>query len=467
MKKNMHFLRLVVMLLLIGNTAFSQTNYFGVTGNMVSGDFDNDGKLDDIAAFNTASELPQLMLWTNENGWINEQTANCKLPFDFLSPQSMNAKIVTGDFDNDGFLDDIASIYEIGQNQTSLTVWLNNQGVFSPSRWWFGGDFDANQTQQTIVSGDFDHDGFVDDIAAFYNYEQEKTKVYVWLSDSKQFAWPGTWWIGTDFNSTRIQGTMVSGDFDHDGYQDDIAALYDYADNYCKAFVWTTENKTFNWPYTWFTEADFAAGKAKGNIVSGDFDGNGFMDNLAALFENDENSSTVLVFKHDKKAFAKPEIWWYGQGEAQTANMRLVAGDFNNNNQINQFAGLLIDGTEAKLTAWTAENNQFTTPEELWQGIALSAEDCENNGGCLPNELAESFKIYPNPSQGQFTLEIPNVNNGAVTLNIYTILGAQVYQNKVQSGSIMPLDLPELKTGNYMIQITGTDFTLNQNLIIQ
>lgn len=467
MKKITLYLSLTAVLFTTGTTAFSQTNYFGVTGNMVSGDFDNDGLLDDISAFNTSSNLPILTLWTNENGWVNEKEANCKLPFDFLSTKSMDAKIVSGDFDNDGFQDDIASIYEIGYNQTSITVWLNNEGSFSPQRWWFGGDFDANQTRQTLVVGDFDQDGFVDDIAAFYDYDQERTKVYVWLSDSKQFAWPGTWWVGHDFNSTRIQGTMVSGDFDHDGFQDDIATLYDYSDNYCKAFVWTTKGKSFNWPYTWFEEADFAAGKAKGNVVAGDFDGNGYRDNIAALFQNDENSSSVLVFKRNQRAFAQPETWWYGQNEAQMANMRLVAGYFNNNNKLDQFAALLIENTQAKITSWTAKNNQFTTPENLWQGIALSATDCETDGKCLPSEVAENFKLYPNPSNGEFTMEIPRTNDDQVSVSIFNMLGAQVYSMQAQPGSVVPMELPQLQKGNYMMQITGSEFTLNQNLIIQ
>lgn len=467
MKKHIHFILILALPFLINTQAFSQTNYYGVSGNMISGDFDNDGLIDDIAAFNTSGELPVLNLWNSNDGWIDESQATCRLPFDFLSSKSLNSKIVAGDFDNDGFIDDIAAIYEIGLNQTSLTVWLNNEGEYTPQRWWYGGDFDANQVAQTIVAGDFDNDGFIDDIAAFYDYEQKTTKVFVWNSDGTKFAWPGTWWIGNDFNATRIQGTMVAGDFDHDGFQDDIAALYNYTDDFCKIFVWTTTKNKFNWPYTWFAEADFAAGNAKNNVIAGDFNKNGFVDNIAALYKSDESTSSILVFERSQHGFDAPTTWWYGTHEATTTNMRLVSADINSNSKADQISGLSIVGNEATLATWTADNNIFILPENNWQGIALALEDCEKEGGCLPNSLAGDLNLYPNPSNGQFTVELPATNDMEVDVVVFNILGSQVLNLKSQSGITLPMQMDDFKAGTYVIQITGRDFTLKQNFIIE
>jgi hypothetical protein len=447
--------------------SYSQNNYYGVTGNMVAGDFDQDGLTDDIAAFNTATEIPKLTLWTLDNGKMQEQDANCQLSFDFLGAKSLNAKIVAGDFDNDGFIDDLASIYEIGVDKTSVTVWLNNKGQFTPQRWWYGADFDANQTYQTMVAGDFDNDGFMDDIAAFYNYEMKATKVYVWMSDKTQFGWPGTWWIGKDFDATRIQGTLAAGDFDCDGFKDDMAALYDYSDGFCKAFVWTTDKNKFNWPYTWFAQSGFDAGKLKGNVIAGDFDQNGFDDNLAALYQNNENSSSIIVFKRDNKGFELPDTWWYGANEAITANMRLVTADLNNNAKNDQFTGLTITGTNATLTTWTAENNRFTLPEEVWQGFALSLEDCNKQGGCITNDLAGGINVYPNPNNGQFNIEIPKTNDELIQVTFYNVLGSQVLSLQAQTGQILSMDMSNLKAGSYVVQITGNEINLKQNFIIQ
>ncbi|MBI9066546.1 MAG: T9SS type A sorting domain-containing protein [Salinivirgaceae bacterium] len=449
-------------------SAISQSNYFGVTGNMVSGDFDNDGFIDDIAAFNTASESPTLTLWISNQGFINEEHPNCLLPFDFLSSKSLQSKIVSGDFDNDGFVDDIASIYEVGLNNTSITVWINNDKTFKATRFWYGPDFDANQTSKTIVSGDFDNDGFKDDIAAFYNYEQKQTKVYVWKSNGEKFAWPGTWWIGNDFNATKIQGTIVAGDFDHDGFEDDIASLYNYDDDFCRAFVWISNKNKFNWPYTWFEQENFAAKNLSGNVVAGDFNKNGFNDNIAALYKDNENNSSVLVFEKGKKGFNEPEIWWYGNNEAITTNSRLVSIDINENNKFDQFAGMLIENETATIQNWTATNRQFTLPENLWQTIALSVEDCEKEGSCLPNELFRELTVYPNPSEGELTVQIPYTETDELAnIVIYNTLGSKVFEMQAKHGFEIPLNLTHLDKGTYLLQIISKENNTNKKIIIK
>lgn len=452
---------------IIGLSSYGQKNYHGVSGNMVAGDFDNDGLKDDIAAFNTAGELPTLNLWTAHNEFIDEHEAKCRLPFDFLEAKSLNSKIVSGDFDNDGFHDDIAAIYEIGLNKTSLTVWTNNDGEFTPKQWWYGGDFDANQVAQTIVSGDFDRDGFVDDIAAFYDYEQKRTKVFVWRSDSKEFAWPGTWWIGNDFNSTRIQGTMVSGDFNHDGFHDDIAALYDYIDDFTKIFVWTPKGNKFAWPYTWFKQENFAASKAKNNIIAGDFNNNGYIDNIAAMHQTTEYSTSILVFERNKQGFNAPEIWWYGETEADVNRTRLVAIDMNANKKADQITGLSIINDQATLNTWTAKNRAFNLPFSTWNEITLSKEDCEKNGGCLPTTLAGEFNLYPNPNNGQFTIDVPQCSDRSLNIDVFNILGEHVTSLQSQPGVALPIQLENFKEGTYLIRINGKDFSMNQNFVVE
>jgi len=458
MKKHLLYIASIVVL---SFSSIAQENFQGVSGNMVVGDFDNDNIIDDIAAFNTAENIPVLQIWESNNGFVTKQNAKCRMPFDFLNASSLNSKIVSGDFDNDGYIDDIASIYEISLNKTSVTVWINNSGEFTPQRWWYGGDFDANQVEQTIVSGDFDNDGYVDDIAAFYNYNQKKTKVYVWKSNGKQFSWPGTWWTGNDFNSVKIQGTTVSGDFDHDRFIDDIASLYNYDDGYCKIFVWTSTKNRFKWPYTYFKQKDFNVSNVKNSIVSGDFNNNGYVDNIAAFYNNGENSSSIIVFEKENGRFGEPAEWWYGNNKNVTTKTRLVAGDFDENSAINNIMGLAIDNNKASLIKWTAINNSFTVPEDVWKGEVLSEK--ENKTFANNKEL----NLYPSPNNGHFTVDIPNSDDEYLTVTIINSLGSKIKSFQTKSGVSLPVNIDNITTGTYIIQITGSNFTLNKNFIIE
>jgi hypothetical protein len=157
----------------------------------------------------------------------------------------------------------------------------------------------------------------------------------------------------------------------------------------------------------------------------------------------------------------------YGANEATTANMRLVAADLNKNKGNDQFTGLMLTGEKAALTTWTAENNKFTLPEEVWQGVALSSSDCKQKGGCLPNEMPGCATVYPNPSNGLFTIEIPKTNNDLVSVKISDVLGRQVLNIQAQSGQLLPVNLSDFKMGTYVVQITGSDINLKQNIVIQ
>lgn len=466
-RKLLYSFKTLTLIAVTATVAMGQVNYTATNHNYISGDFDNDGSIDDIITLNTENEKPSLLLWTSENNSMTEKNADYELPFDMLTAEKLDGKLVAGDFDNDGFMDDFAAIYEIGHNQTSITVWLNNKGKFTPSQWWYGGDFDANQTIHTVVSGDFDNDGFHDDIAAFYDYLNNTTKVFVWKSAKDKFQWPGTWWVGNDFNSSRIQGTMVAGDFDHDGFVDDIAGIYDYADNYTKIFVWTTAENKFRWPYTWYQQADFAASNIKGNVVAGDFNHNGYVDNIAAFYKKDESASEIMVWEKQGRSL-NVSSWWYGYNEAKLLQNRLVSIDTDGNGTLDEIVGMKVEKQDAQLMTWKAENKVFTLPQPQWKGMALNVdEDCEEDGKCLSGEMAQNIALYPNPTNGNFNVEVPQTNDEELQVIIYNLLGSKIQQLMATPGEKLNFDLTRFDKGTYLVQIVGKEIQIRQNVIVE
>lgn len=73
-----------------------------------------------------------------------------------------------------------------------------------------------------------------------------------------------------------------------------------------------------------------------------------------------------------------------------------------------------------------------------------------------PPLLDDEIKIYPNPTQGHFTIEIPDVfsEQDIVTINIYTINGKLVKQLSLDKTRSI-LDTKGLESGIYLIRITN------------
>ena len=64
--------------------------------------------------------------------------------------------------------------------------------------------------------------------------------------------------------------------------------------------------------------------------------------------------------------------------------------------------------------------------------------------------LAASINVYPNPSNGVFNVEIPNVDNAEIC--IVTLTGMQV-SNTTASQSLTKIDLSDLAAGMYMVRV--------------
>ena len=58
-------------------------------------------------------------------------------------------------------------------------------------------------------------------------------------------AGANAWWSSSGFNTKRIEGRIVSGDFDRDGDQDDIAAFYDLSGG-TEVAVFRSTGSSFN-----------------------------------------------------------------------------------------------------------------------------------------------------------------------------------------------------------------------------
>lgn len=101
----------------------------------------------------------------------------------------------------------------------------------------------------------------------------------------------------------------------------------------------------------------------------------------------------------------------------------------------------------------------------LEQPVVKSAENqiLPENQAIVKGE--KSIKVYPNPNNGQFTLEFSNVESGA-TIRIYNMLGSQIYRSTTTSQTSHKVNLPEIKRGIYFIKVTDGKEQFTKKMIV-
>jgi len=80
-------------------------------------------------------------------------------------------------------------------------------------------------------------------------------------------------------------------------------------------------------------------------------------------------------------------------------------------------------------------------------------------------EVTSWFRLYPNPSTGDFTMDFADLQGNTVKINIFDMNGKQVYSNELTGGEISAnVDLP---SGVYMVTAEAGDKSFKQKLMIK
>ncbi|MBI2840376.1 MAG: VCBS repeat-containing protein [Acidobacteria bacterium] len=224
-------------------------NVFRCDGGLpLAGDFDRDGRVDDVGTFDEREEACAYDYGANGSG-------NETVDRDWGEPEDL---VVAGDFDRDGRVDDIA--------------------IFRPSdrRWYFDhdhdGDTDGGQPVwgalgDAPLAGDFDRDGYRDDVAVYRS--SNMMWYYDYDHDGDTDEGPiGTWGLSGD--------RPFAGDFDRDGYADDVGVFRPGSGRWYFDY---NHNDSTNATLTWGANTD--------QPIAGDFDNDGYSDDVAVFRPTD------------------------------------------------------------------------------------------------------------------------------------------------------------------------------------
>ncbi|MFC4815787.1 MULTISPECIES: endonuclease [unclassified Flavobacterium] len=164
-----------------------------------------------------------------------------------------------------------------------------------------------------------------------------------------------------------------------------------------------------------------------------------------------------------------------------TANISTAAGEmtFNGNDAVGLFKnGVLIDvigifnGGTANFSAdeTLQRKTTATVPSTTFNKTAdwnvLGIDTCSGLGNrtANPNQLTTiDFDIYPNPSNGNFTVYFTNFEKG-YSMEIYSILGKKVFEKSAittQNNTVS-----QLQSGVYLVKITKESETVVKKVIV-
>jgi len=113
-------------------------------------------------------------------------------------------------------------------------------------------------------------------------------------------------------------------------------------------------------------------------------------------------------------------------------------------------AGMLsfTAGEMSAIETYTTSNAILTQGfQQVWELGTATSENHEDPFSCV---------LYPNPSTGQFNLELNTARQGVVSIQIIDLLGREIYQMKIgQTGihQVIPLDLTHVMPGAYLVSI--------------
>lgn len=156
-----------------------------------------------------------------------------------------------------------------------------------------------------------------------------------------------------------------------------------------------------------------------------------------------------------------------------TANISTAAGEltFNGNDAVGLFKnGVLIDiigtfnGGTANFAADTTLRRKATvtapttTFNKTTQWDVFATDTCNNLGSRIANKeikgissTTNDFRIYPNPSNGNFNINFDN-SKGDYSIEIYTLIGQKVFESKNTRSTT--ISAPNLRKGIHLVKIT-------------
>jgi len=158
-----------------------------------------------------------------------------------------------------------------------------------------------------------------------------------------------------------------------------------------------------------------------------------FNENWKDAYDNDENGSNTLFVNHEIDI-----LQTFNAGDTILIRFRLYSDPF------------------AAAWGWAIDNLQIQTDNEV-----TSLNDAE---------ILSDIALYPNPSNGKYSVELNNVLKGNVKISVVDLQGKEVYQenlNNFNGYQKFSVDISQLPKGIYFMKLSNGENAATKRLILQ
>lgn len=282
------------------------------------------------------------------------------------------AKMTTGDFNHDGFLD-VAMLYDYGGATSRIWLFMWDGSSYVPYEAWYSGPGKFDASKAKITCGYFNADTDAD-VAILFDYGGGTSRVWTFLTDGTTMA-PTLAWSSSPggFDASRVK--MASGEFDGQN-NDDIAMFYNYGGGTSRIWTFLSQGATFKPNLAWSSSpGGFDAARIK--IVAGQFDGANNSD-IAALYDYGGGTSRFWTFLSNGMRLSSNLAWSSSPGGFDAAKTKIASGEFNGQNYDD--VAVVYDYGEAGARIWSFNSDgPRLSPSLAWVSgnTSFYAGECE------------------------------------------------------------------------------------------
>lgn len=124
----------------------------------------------------------------------------------------------------------------------------------------------------------------------------------------------------------------------------------------------------------------------------------------------------------------------------------------------------IIYGRDTVAQLFASLNTMQTIADSVQDFYDAGIDQCNDPFASIAPIENETFSLYPNPSQGMFTIELPNLTSG-MSVQVMDVYGKLVYSSPINS-SEMKIDLNE-SAGLYFVTVFGNGSKTTTKLILE